>query len=138
MPQSPTELIKRWTEFVPRSDIGGVPPKTRGIYALLKKRGEHFDVAYVGLSAGTTQGIGARLIRHNKSQKKGTKWTHFSIFEVHDNIPKARIQELEGLFRLIYRKDSAANVLNVQKSSSLLKKVRIKKIESWKRAKGNA
>ncbi|GAF97179.1 unnamed protein product, partial [marine sediment metagenome] len=32
-------------------------------------------------------------------------WTHFSIFEVWENITENEIKELEGLFRQIYRKD---------------------------------
>ena len=55
----------------------------------------------------------ARLNRHVKSNDK--KWTHFTIFEVHDNITNAEIKELEGLILYIYRMDSAANKHNIQK-----------------------
>ena len=46
--------------------------------------------------------------------KKKADWTHFTIFEVHDNISREEIRELEALFLHIYRKDRRANGLNRQ------------------------
>ncbi len=65
--------------------------------------------------------IRRRLNRHKV--KKAGLWTHFSVFEVWDNITEAEVTELEGLFRQIYSKDSRANRLNVQKSFKKLKRL---------------
>jgi len=51
------------------------------------------------------------------------EWTHFSIFEVWDNITQDEVAELEGLFRHIYRKDTKANALNEQRGFKKLKTV---------------
>jgi hypothetical protein len=112
MPISPCVFFKRVFEFVPRSERDNIPDNTRGIYALLnKKGGTHFDVVYIGCSAGIVAGIWARIKSHDKSK---VGWTHFSVFEVHDNISREEIRELEALFLHIYRKDRRANGLNLQ------------------------
>jgi hypothetical protein len=101
-------------EFVEKKYWGNVPNNTRGIYALLDSvKRDRFDVVYVGKSGcSKTAGIYARLKDHVKSKR--LKWTHFTIFEVHDNITAQEITELEGLFRHMYRKDSRANKYNKQ------------------------
>jgi hypothetical protein len=100
-------------EFVEKEYWDNVPDNTRGIYALLDSvKPERFDVVYVGKSAGKEAGIYARLKDHVNSKR--LKWTHFTIFEVHDNITAQEITELEGLFRHMYRKDSGANKYNRQ------------------------
>jgi hypothetical protein len=112
MPISPCRFFKRVFEFISRSRRDDIPDNTRGIYALLKKgRGGHFDVVYIGCSAGAVAGIWARMKSHDKSK---VDWTHFSIFEVHDNISREEIRELEALFLHIYREDRRANRLNLQ------------------------
>jgi len=112
MPISHCKFFKRIAEFVPRSQRDVIPDNTRGIYALLKKeRGGNFDVVYIGCSAGTVAGIWARMQLHHKTK---IRWTHFSVFEVHDNISREEIRELEALFLQIYRKDRRANGLNRQ------------------------
>jgi hypothetical protein len=58
-------------------------------------------------------------------------WSHFSVFEVRDNVSEADIGELEGLFRHIYRRDSRANRLNMQKTHRPLKKVRLNELTAW-------
>jgi hypothetical protein len=121
MPISPCIFLKRVFEFVPRSDRHNIPDNTRGIYALLnKKRGDHFDVVYIGCSAGTVAGIWATMKSHDKG-KAG--WTHFSVFEVHDNISREEIRELEALFLHIYRKDGRANELNLQLRNKKFSKI---------------
>jgi hypothetical protein len=65
--------------------------------------------------AGRRGGIRGRLTSHVKSKRKGKRWTHFSAFEVWDNIRQEEVAELEGLFRHIYRKDPDANRLNIQR-----------------------
>jgi hypothetical protein len=111
MPSAPCLFIKRIAEFVPQDQWNNVPDNTRGIYALLQKNGrKHFDVVYIGMSAGEKAGTYSRLKNHIKR----IDWTHFTVFEVHDNVTDREIRELEGLFRHIYRRDSIANKHNKQ------------------------
>jgi hypothetical protein len=136
MPVSELKFIKRFAEFRSKDEIKEVPPNTRGIYALLKHRSQKnrpqnlFDVVYVGMSGKA--GIRGRLRSHSKSKTKADLWTHFSIFEVHDNVTENEVKELEGLFRQIYRKDNRANKLNRQREFTKFKKVRINNISIWK------
>ncbi len=132
MAVSELRLIKRCAEFLHKSESYRIPAYTRGIYALLKKRPNgRFDVVYIGMAAGTkTASIRGRLRVHKK--KKDKLWTHFSAFEVWDNIREEEIQELEGIFRHIYRKDTRANKLNTQRSFKKLTQVRKDtKTEGW-------
>lgn len=125
-------LFKNAIEFRPISDISVVPPKTRGIYVLFRKgTGAAMNVVYVGMARGEKSGIRGRLMSHQK--KKSALWTHFSAFEVWDNIPKKQVEELEGLFRHIYRHDSVANGLNVQKSYKPLSTIVKKSAQIWKK-----
>jgi hypothetical protein len=119
-------LIRHCAEFLEQSRISKIPAQTRGIYALLKKRSyktgpTKFDVVYIGMSS---DGVRSRLNSHKRSPKKGGLWTHFSVYSVWPNITDSEIKELEGLFRAIYRKDSAANGIAVQKGFKSLKRVR--------------
>jgi hypothetical protein len=133
MPVSELRLIKRCSEFRPKEDIKAIHPWTRGIYVLFKHRPQldKYDVVYIGMAAGMkTASIRGRLRVHRR--KKGKLWTHFSAFEVWDNIREDEIQELEGLFRHIYRKDARANKLNRQKGFKKLSNVRRKtEKEGW-------
>jgi hypothetical protein len=138
MPQSELRLVKRFIEYVAKADIGQfVPPRCRGIYVLFRRRkvrrsGERktkHDVVYVGMAAaGRRSGIRGRLMTHRK--KKGDEWTHFSAFEVWDNIRDEEVVELEGLFRHIYRNDTAANRLNVQGGFKKLKRIKLRSLKS--------
>jgi hypothetical protein len=112
-------------EFVPKEQSKNIPTNTRGIYALLHKRNhDRFDVVYVGMSGyGKEAGIYARLDSHKKSKRLGSKFTHFTLFEVHDNITAQEVRELEGLFRHMYRKDSRANKYNKQLCHKPFRKV---------------
>ncbi len=133
MPVSELKTIKRFAEFRPRDAINNIPPNTRGIYALLKYRPrlKLYDVVYIGMSGGRKVGIKSRMWSHSQSKSKSGLWTHFSIFEVHDNVMEAEIKELEGLFRQIYRKDRRANKLNKQKQSKKLLRVRENHLDLW-------
>ena len=124
MPVSELRLIKRCAEFLPKSELSRIPAYTRGIYALLKKQPDgRFDVVYIGMAAGTkTASIRGRLRVHKR--KKDKLWTHFSAFEVWDNIREEEIQELEGILRHIFRKDSHANKLGIQKSFKKLSRIK--------------
>ncbi|KJY87998.1 MULTISPECIES: GIY-YIG nuclease family protein [Pseudoalteromonas] len=115
--KSQMRLIKNAMEYLPLENIIDVGKGTRGIYVLYKRRGfrndpaHHYDVVYVGMARSS---IKNRLESHLKS--KDGLWSHFSAFEVWDNITNIEIEELEGLFRHLYRFDSNANVLNVQRA----------------------
>jgi hypothetical protein len=129
MPESPLKFIKRYAEFIPIEKLKRFPKGRRGFYVLYHKpkSGSEFDVVYVGLA---TSGIGGRLRSHRR--KKMGLWTHFSAFEVWDNIRDEEIVELEGLFRHLYRKDSAANSLNVQKNFKRMKKCMVSDLTKWR------
>ena len=135
MPVSELRYIKRCAEFRPRKDMRFVPGNTRGIHALLRYRPrlKRYDVVYVGMAAGPKAGIRSRLMSHSRSKRKRKLWTHFSLFEVWENIRGEEVQELEGLFRHIYRKDTQTIRLNLQRSFKKLRKVRGNDLREWKR-----
>ncbi|MCL4246157.1 MAG: GIY-YIG nuclease family protein [Candidatus Dadabacteria bacterium] len=124
-------LIYRCAEYKERNQIKEVPRCTRGIYALYKYRRKinRYDVVYVGMAQGKA-GILGRLRAHNRWKNQ---WTHFSIFEVWANITQQEVEELEGLFRHIYRSDTHTNALNVQRKYKKLIKVRNNDTTTWKR-----
>ncbi len=130
MPETELKLFKRCIECQPRADINVIPPGTRGIYALLRwrRRTGRYDVVYVGMARQSVRG---RLRAHARSAQKGDLWTHFSIFEVFDNVRGEEIEELEGLLRHIYRQDSTANRLNTQRGFAKLRRVRSRRLEDW-------
>ena len=55
--------------------------------------------------------------------KKQGLWTHCSVFEVRENITPTEVRELEVIFRHIYRRDSRAARLNMQRSFGRMKKL---------------
>ena len=126
-------LIQQCAEFQDRARIANIPKGTRGIYALLRKRKDHrgvdkYDVVYIGMSR---RGILSRLRSHDRSAKKAGLWSHFSVYSVWPNITDEEIGELEGLFRAIYRKDSQANRIAVQKGFKRLIDVRENNFKKW-------
>ena len=124
MPVSELRLIKNCMEFVPQDDAKNVPQNTRGLYVLFKYRPrlDKYDVVYIGMAGGEKKaGINGRLRKHLKN--KPDQWTHFSAFEVWDNIREDEVRELEGILRHIFRKDSHANKLGIQKSFKKLTRV---------------
>ncbi len=131
MPESFLKLIKRCTEWRPRTDIEKLPRNIRGIYSLLNYKGnKKYDVVYVGMAGGKA-GIGKRLRSHRRGGKSKL-WTHFSMFEVWDNIRNDELRELEGFIRAIYRRDTQANRLNRQRGFKMLKKTAISDLRKWK------
>ena len=128
MPESPLRLIKRCAEYQPMARIENMPLKRRGVYVLYKKRRgqDSYSVVYIGMATSTIRG---RLLSHRRH--KATLWTHFSVFEVQDNIRDEEIVELEGLFRHFYKKDPEANRLNKQQAFKKLRQVRNNKLSSW-------
>lgn len=131
--QSPLRLIKRTIEYLPVEEVLELPRGIRGIYVLYsyRPRLDKHDVVYVGMTnAWKGGGVRGRLKRH-KNKKLGL-WTHCSVFEVWDNIRDDEIKELEGLFRHIYRDDSRANSLNMQRGFKKLKTIHQPDIDLWK------
>lgn len=124
-------LIWRCAEFLEQSEVGKVPYPTRGIYVLLlKTKSSKFDVVYIGMSK---RSILTRLREHKRNPKKAGLWTHFSVYAVWPNIADSEIEELEGLFRAIYRKDSKTNSIAVQKGFRKLRNVRDNAfLKKWK------
>lgn len=128
---SELRLIKHSLEYIPKENIDLVPNGTRGIYVLYQKSPAQnsYDVVYIGMARGLKLGIRKRLRSHKKT--KPDLWTHFSIFEVWDNIREEEVEELEGLFRHLFKKDSKANSLNKQKEYKKLERVRRSTLKEW-------
>lgn len=135
MPIAPLRLIKQcieWREFKPdKMEINKIPAHTRGIYVLFKEKKPRkvYDVMYIGMAGAPKAGVDSRLRRHSKSERKSKLCTHFSIFEVHDNVSKEEISELEGILRHIFRKDSHANQLAHQLGYGKLRRKDVSKEE---------
>ena len=96
MPSAKMIFFKRCAEFRSRELLNQIPNNTRGIYALFKQNGPKYDAIYIGMSRGEKMGVKGRLKAHLKSSRKSSEWTHFSIYEVHDNITSREVEELEG------------------------------------------
>lgn len=128
---SELRLIKNVLEYQPIENISLVPVKTRGIYALYQERegGKVYDLVYVGMARGKESGIRGRLSKHSK--RKRNLWSHFSVYEVWDNIREEEVEELEGLFRHLFKHDSKANSLNVQKGYKKIVRVRKNTEKQW-------
>jgi hypothetical protein len=136
MPESPMKLVRQCAEYRSKDCVRLLPKKLRGIYVLYKenhvKGRQKFDVQYVGMAAsGRRGGLRSRLISHTRSKRKKKFWTHFSAYVVWDNIRDEEVAELEGLFRHIYRKDSAASSLNLQRGFKKVRRVRENNIKKW-------
>ena len=133
MAGSALRLIKQSAEFKSIDEVPNVPRRHRGLYVLYKRRKkggkEYFDVVYVGMAR---TGIRRRLTSHTKSKHR--EWTHFSAFEVWDNVNDEEIVELEGLFRHLYSRDSKANGLNKQRKFHKIAKVRKDDFKQWENA----
>ena len=95
--------------------------RIRGIYVLYKEdESGNFNLVYVGM---TDSGAKGRLYRHSVGEKAG-KWTHYSVYQVWDNITQEQIQELEAFLRQMLRKDASANSLAKQKGTKTFIKLR--------------
>ena len=103
-----------------------IPPGLRGLYVLYRNRKKSkkvFDVVYVGVGGVKGDwGVGARLRTHARSKKR-SKWTHFSIFEAHDNISGSEILEFEGLLLQIFKNDSRVKLVNRQFDNKAFKEI---------------
>src|SRR5688572_30331129 len=127
--QSLLRFIKRWKRYEPRKDWSHIPESTRGVYVLYSNGSPHeYRVVYIrvaGLGPTGGGGIRSRIKRHERKVKK---WTHFSFFEVHDNVTRDEIRELEALLLGIFRHDPRIELANKQKGSTRLYKLRNRKL----------
>ena len=128
---SELRLIKSVLEYQPKENIHLVPIKTRGIYALYQEQegGKVYDLVYVGMARGKESGIRGRLSKHRK--RKRDLWSHFSVYEVWDNVREDEVEELEGLFRHLFKHDSKANSLNIQNTYKKLVRIRRDTEQRW-------
>ena len=103
---------------------------------------DDYEVVYIGVAGsgpGGSGGISGRLERHSrlarhsnggKSKRVEKDWTHYSMFEVHDNITREEIRELEAMLLAIFRHDPRVGLTNKQKGSRRLSVLR--KELQWK------
>jgi hypothetical protein len=127
--QSPLRLIKRWRQYAKRDTVTKVPPITRGVYILYRQTAADFGVYYIGiggLKLDTTSAVASRLRSHAKHKED---WSHYSVFEVHDNVTHDEIRELEALLLGIFRHDSRIKLSNTQLGSKKLGATRVN--EKW-------
>ena len=117
--RSEMRLIESALEYRDKEELNEIPLGMRGIYCLYKKRASNYNLVYVGMSNRSIRG---RLRQHR--EHKGGLWSHFSYFQVFDNIPNYEVTELEGLFRHLYQFNSKANTLNKQLAHRPLGRVR--------------
>jgi hypothetical protein len=131
--QSPLRIVKRWKRYEPRQTARTLPGNTRGLYVLYRKKtDDEYEVVYIGvagLGPDGGGGIRGRLRRHAVARRghrpRNTKdWTHYSAFEVHDNITSDEIRELEAVLLAIFRHDSRVGLANKQKGSKKLSDLR--------------
>jgi hypothetical protein len=116
--QAPLRTIKRWKRYEPRGNWKFVPKHTRGLYVLYRKRPrDRYEVSYIGVAGlGPTGGGGMRSrLKSHFTKKPG--WTHYSLFEVHDNITREEIRETEALLLGIFRHDTRIQLSNKQTGS---------------------
>lgn len=134
--QAPLRLVKRCRLYLKRGNQRSIPHLTRGLYVLYRERPKRagkkvFEVAYIGvggIAKNASSGIGARVRDHDK-EKEG--WTHYSFYEVHDNISREEILELEGLLLRIFRHDPRIKLSNVQLGSNTLRRLSKKDSPAW-------
>ncbi len=140
--QAPLRLIKRCRLYLRRGDWTLIPHVTRGIYALYQVGSGHgkrkvFKVVYIGVggvSINAKSGVGGRIRHHDKTYDK-EEWTHYSFFEVHDNISREEILELEGLFLRIFRHDRRVELANVQLGSKTFKNLSKNSSPAWTKSR---
>jgi hypothetical protein len=125
--QAPLKLIKSCRLYLRRGE-GTIPPITRGMCVLYNSKPQKgkkkiFEVFYIGVggvSEKAKSGIGGRIKSHIKTKEN---WTHYSLFEVHDNVSPKEILELEGLFLRVFRHDPRVKLDNKQHGSAIFKKL---------------
>ncbi|HWZ44339.1 MAG TPA: hypothetical protein VNW97_12745 [Candidatus Saccharimonadales bacterium] len=131
--QAPLRLIKRCRLYERRGEWNPIPHVARGLYVLYNQTSrKNYEVVYIGVggvSMGVARsGVSSRIKDHDENRK--VSWTHYSFFEVHDNIGRDEILELEGLLLRIFRHDSRIKLDNVQLGSTKLKA--LSKAPAWR------
>lgn len=102
MKVSPCYLFCRSLELCSAAEIEFVPPATKGIFVLYRHiENDLMELVYIGAGMGDQDGLKGQLQMHRNLQHHA--WTHFSIFQVWENIPKKQMKELAGFFRHVYR-----------------------------------
>jgi hypothetical protein len=84
---------------------------------LYRKRGVGHEVTYIGVAGISPTGGGGIRGRLKSHNAKKPEWTHYSLFEVHDNVTRDEIRELEALLLGIFRHDARIELSNKQKGS---------------------
>lgn len=138
---APLRFVKRCRFYSPREHREWIPHVTRGVYVLYHKerpqKGKKvFEVRYIGVAgvAGNPRtGIHARLKSHVQKRKD---WTHYSVFEVHDNVSREEVLEFEGILLRIFRHDPRIELENLQKGLKRLLEVSTAKV--WKDRRSNS
>jgi hypothetical protein len=123
--QSALRLIKHWRQYADKKTVSKVPPITRGVYVLYQKEASHYKVSYIGvggLRVNAQSAVASRLRSHVK-HKEG--WSHYSVFEVHDNVTHDEIRELEALLLGIFRHDHRIKLTNTRLGSKKLGQTRV-------------
>jgi hypothetical protein len=134
--QAPLRLIKRCRLYLRRGKWK-IPQVTRGIYILYNKKPRRggkkiYEVFYIGVGGVAKKaksGVEKRIRSHNKT-KEG--WTHYSFFEVHDNVSRREILELEGLFLRVFRDDPRVKLDNKQPGSVIFKSLSKDSARAWR------
>jgi hypothetical protein len=128
--QSLLRLVKRWRRYVNREERLSVPSHTRGVYVLYRKgKADSHEVVYIGVAGLGKDGGGGIKSRLRLHHKRIKDWSHFSFFEVHENVTKDEIRELEALLLGIFRHDPRVRLANKQKGSRKLKQ--LSKASQW-------
>jgi hypothetical protein len=133
--EAPLRLIKSCHLYQERQTCRKrhhIPHVTRGLYVLYKqghknKNKKNFEVTYIGVggvqSKQSKTGVGGRIRTHDQRarEKKIKDWTHYSYFEVHDNVSREEIRQLESLLLTIFKHDERISLDNIQHGGSALR-----------------
>jgi hypothetical protein len=123
-------LFDNCWELIPKTELKSVPHNTRGLYVLYQElpgadgEASNFAVVYIGMAGAKNAGIHGRLKAHAKNEEKTGLWSHFSFYQVSKEVREDQVRDLEGAIQHIYRKDPQVNILNLQKGSGKIRKIR--------------
>jgi len=99
--QAPLRLIRRCRLYVRRGDWKPIPHVTRGFYVLYKAIGnrkkKEYQVFYIGVGGVSKKAASVLAAESGDTIRRRRVGTHYSFFEVHDNIFREEILELESL-----------------------------------------
>ncbi len=129
--QSLLRLIRRWKRYQPREERHKVETQTRGVYVLYLQVGQDFLVRYIGVAGLGKDGGGGVRSRLRTHHRRIKKWSHFSYFEVHENVTREEIREIEALLLGIFRHDPRIKLTNKQTGSKKL--FQLQKESHWKK-----